>query len=115
MRLLGWVCILLALLIGTGTFLYVTLERGRLERVLDDYASIPHADRYRAAAQQRAALTYLPGLLTSAGLAGFGILLLALRPRSAKEKRQPCPHCAEPILPTAKICPHCRTALTRIS
>lgn len=22
--------------------------------------------------------------------------------------RVPCPHCAEPILPAAKICPHCK-------
>lgn len=25
--------------------------------------------------------------------------------------RVPCPHCAEPIMPAAKLCPHCRTAL----
>ena len=25
--------------------------------------------------------------------------------------RVPCPHCAEAILPAAKLCPHCKTAL----
>lgn len=25
--------------------------------------------------------------------------------------RVPCPHCAESILPAAKLCPHCRTPL----
>lgn len=27
------------------------------------------------------------------------------------EERLPCPFCAEPILPEAKLCPHCRTRL----
>jgi hypothetical protein len=25
--------------------------------------------------------------------------------------RQPCPHCAEPVLPAARICPHCKSEL----
>ncbi len=40
-------------------------------------------------------------------LIGF-IVLLALGPAQA---RRPCPKCAEKILPSAKLCPHCRTEL----
>lgn len=29
----------------------------------------------------------------------------------SKAGRVPCPHCAEAILPAAKLCPHCRTPL----
>ena len=25
--------------------------------------------------------------------------------------RKPCPHCAEPVRPAAKVCPHCRNSL----
>jgi hypothetical protein len=29
----------------------------------------------------------------------------------ANEQRIPCPHCAEKILPAAKICPFCRSSV----
>ncbi len=40
-------------------------------------------------------------------LIGF-IVLLAI---GSAQKRRPCPRCAEAILPTASICPHCRSDL----
>lgn len=52
----------------------------------------------------------------------FGILVLALVPRVTSNSpapgelespaRVPCPACSEPILPTAKLCKHCGTALS---
>jgi len=45
----------------------------------------------------------------------IGFLLVAgsrdLKPKTTIEPRAPCPHCAEQILPAAKICPHCRSPL----
>jgi len=35
----------------------------------------------------------------------------ARRDLEKDEQRIPCPHCAEKILPAAKICPFCRSAV----
>lgn len=31
-----------------------------------------------------------------------------------RRPRQPCPHCAEMILPQAKVCPFCKSSLTEL-
>jgi hypothetical protein len=36
------------------------------------------------------------------------IWAFAGRPAEAEAERQPCPHCAEAVLPAARVCPHCR-------
>jgi hypothetical protein len=56
----------------------------------------------------RAGAGLLLGLLLSwlgAGLALF------LQPASDAPSRRPCPFCAEPILPAAKLCPHCHSEI----
>ena len=55
-----------------------------------------------------------------------GLLVLALGPARASPSpqaqqlvqnltRRACPYCAEPVLPEARFCPHCRTAIQPIA
>lgn len=51
-----------------------------------------------------------------AGVAAQGVgqaRLAAIESQGAG--RQPCPYCAELILPAAKLCPHCKTRLEDLS
>lgn len=79
------------------------------------------------------------GIAGARGYSGFGFFVYALifwplalvhvmcLPRTAdnlaqerqavakREGRIPCPFCAEPIMATAKLCPHCRSDLTQVA
>lgn len=41
----------------------------------------------------------------------IGALCYYLGSRTAG--REPCPHCAEPVLKAAKVCPHCKRDIAR--
>ena len=56
------------------------------------------------------AIIFLKGFDQIAGR-GPGQIKDGVNMSKKKEKRVPCPHCSEPILPTAKKCPFCRSDL----
>jgi hypothetical protein len=62
------------------------------------------------AAKGRAGAGFLLGLLLGV-IGAIGALFLTATP--ASRGRTACPHCAEPILPAARLCPHCRSVLER--
>ena len=52
------------------------------------------------------------GLLFGLLLSWLGVAIIAMSSPSAEaEGRRPCPHCAELVLPAAKVCPHCQRDL----
>jgi hypothetical protein len=41
----------------------------------------------------------------------LSLIVLLVLPSPEQRTRRPCPHCAEPVLPAATVCPHCRLPL----
>jgi hypothetical protein len=59
------------------------------------------------AAKGRAGAGFALGLL----LSWLGVIFAFFLRPSPSLGRKPCPFCAEPILPAAKLCPHCGSEL----
>ena len=55
----------------------------------------------------------LAGLAISPFLSWFIAMLLPINKKAVRERlRKPCPECSEMIMPSAKICPHCKCMLS---
>lgn len=126
MRLFAWLCILLAVVIVVGGSVAVAkYNQQTYETYLKQLAAIydlatirAHLKAMAVGARPRAPaeISEAIPLFIGAVLAGFGILILAIRRPSKKrpdDDRVPCPFCAEDIKPEAALCPHCRSDLTK--
>jgi hypothetical protein len=72
-RVLGWVLVVVGVLVAAGSPVYVESERDRYEAI----AKL--SSRPAIWWEKKEALTPWPGVALGAGVAAFGVLLLAIR------------------------------------
>ena len=115
----NWVAMAASGVLGAGTAMTVDMVRADVKHSVDAHlsdASDGHSTKVIGATESVWATVMAVGAVVLPIVAAVGLLLIAGiwwgGRRAARAKYVPCPACSEPRHPEARVCPHCRAAIT---